>query len=916
MKLIRLLTLCLSLLCIIPLVACGRGDSPSAPEDVRVEYETLTLRWSEVKGARIYNVRIEGEGIDTVTKETSRSYYSLEYLPAGKYSLSVRTVGKDSSRSSFSETVEFIRDEECGLVLELTDGGYCVTDRGDATGVVEIPATYRQRPVVSIGDEAFFNAADITEVIIPDGVRSIGAFAFSSCSYLEKVNIPDSVVSIGESAFSGCRMLKGTLRLPSGLTEISKGAFAYCSGIREIEFGEGIVYIGENAFTDLSDLERIVLPSSLEKIGGFAFAACADVTEIVFPEGLTEIGEFAFSKALSLTSVELPDSLLKIGKGAFYHSSLLSEVRLGESVCEIGDSAFLETALYNGAQDNEIYVGDWFIGLKSTDAISLSIREGTVGIANSALYANQYITAVVLPDTVRYIGSNAFAVSNLVSIVTGSGITEIGAQAFLYCERLIDVALGSYDYVNQCIRESSLLSIGDYAFMNCTKLARIQIPDTVRDIGAYAFRGTDMYNSATTGAVYAGNWIVDFNKTVTADIAVDKGTVGIARYAFYNCTELKSIKIDNSVKVICKGAFYNCTALESVTLPDTLAKIEDYVFYSCSSLRITSLPPMLKEIGRSAFYMCGTSDNYVGDTDSDRLEIPVGVTKIGDYAFFGCGYRTADAIGGNTQTVGIDTVIMGDKLEYVGKSAFRGFASLKSVVIAGACEIGESAFYGCESLNSITVASSLVKIGERAFYKCGELAFAEFPDTLTEVGAYAFYGCESLVSVRLGRGVTEIGNGAFMSCLVLSDLRLPSTLISIGEQAFRSCGSLTYLALGAGIENIGAHAFYACDSLTLYVDASLDVSDFSEGWNSTFVPAVLGCEISAEGFVLSVLGGESTVLNGFSDVTLSAPKMEGCVFLGWSSYEDAAEAEYPTSKLLELAAGQRLYSVFHPEQVT
>ncbi len=912
MKHLRLLTLCLIVFSLASLISCSRGGEPQAPCDVFVEYQTLTLKWDASPGARLYTVCIEGEGTEPQEVEISKNFYSLESLSAGNYTLSVYAKGRDGEISPISERVPFIRDEECGLIFTLLDNGeYEVSGKTDATGVITVPETYRQRPVTSVGERAFFGAADVSRVVLPESIRSIGAFAFASCSYLESVNMPESLTSLGESAFSGCRKLGGTLTLPDGLTDIPSGAFAYCSSLVGVELGSSVVSIGDNAFTDATDIKSLAFPPSLKTVGAFAFAACADVGEISFSEGLLHIGEFAFSKALSLTSLTLPNSLLTIGKGAFYHSTSLSSVSLGEGLCEIGDSAFLETNIYNSSQTNEIYIGDWFIGLKDTTAAFVNIRAGTVGVANSALYANQYVSAIELPDSVKYVGKNAFAVSNLVSIVLGGGVVSIGDQAFLYCESLIDVLLGSYDYTEQALKASSLEKIGNYAFMNCTRLARIEIPASVKDIGSYAFRNTEMYNSSLTGAVYAGNWIVDFNDTVTDSITVDRGTVGIARYAFYGCDALKSIRIDGSVKYLCRGAFYSCTALESVTFPDTLECIDDYAFYGCSSLKLTRLPPMLKKIGRSAFYMCGTADNYISDSDSDILEIPSGVTYIGDFAFFACGYRRADAINGNTETAGIDIITMGDGIEYIGKSAFRGFASLRGITVAGAAVIGDRAFCECPSLEYVEVGSALTSIGERAFYRCTSLARVSLPDSLRHVGNYAFYRCESLCEVSLGGGLESIGDLAFFGNVRLESVTLPQSLTSIGEQAFRDASSLTVLNLGANITYIGAHAFYGCSSLTLYVESGAERAGWSAGWNSDFVPTVLGCEI-AQGSVVSVLCGSGTVLYDFSDTTVGAPRKEGFVFLGWSADASATVAEYTSEQLSDIAAGERLYAVYKP----
>ena len=888
-------------------MSCSDTDRLNTPSGAFIEYETLTLRWGEVQGAKTYTVRIT-DGESTSETSVSKNYYSLEELSRGEYEITVTAKGTLAD-SLPSETVKFEREAEVGLEYKLVGNTYEVSSVGTASGVVEIPATYRKKPVTAIGEKAFFGCSDITEIKLPDGIRSIGSFAFANCSYLTKINLPEGLSSMGESTFSGCRALGKSITVPNSLREIPNNAFAYCSGIEEITFGEGVVSIGENAFTDCSKIKSLVFPEGLKSIGRFAFAACADVSSVSLPEGLEVMDEFAFSKAISLTSVTLPDSLKSIGKGAFYYCSSLATVELGSGVEEIGDSAFLDSAVYNSAEGNEIYLGGWFLGLKDATASSVEIKDGTVGIANNAFYGNKSLSSITLPNSVKYIGMHAFAASDIVSIVTGSGVKKISDQAFLYCEKLVDVALGSFDYVNKVIADSSLEYIGTYAFMNCTRLERIEIPDTVKDIGAYAFRNTEIYNSALTGAVYADNWVVDFNETVTEDVVIDSITVGIARYAFYNCTTLKSVKIGSNVKYIGKGAFYNCVALEKVNFPDTLEVIGDYAFYSCTSLKLTKLPPMLREIGRAAFYQCGTADNYTDDTDTDVLEIPAGVTHIGDFAFYGCGYRDANAVGGVTRSAGIDIIVIGGNVEYIGKCAFRGFASLKSVTVGGTLMIGDKAFYGCPSLESVAVSGEITNIGDKAFYKCTSLKTATFPDTLKSVGKHAFSGCTSLTKVELGKGLESIGDGAFYKNSALKSLYTSPTLTSVGSEAFRGCTSLTSLVIGASVKSIGAHAFYGCDVLTLYVEDGTESFEWSKNYNSTFVPVVFGCEIE-DGYAVSVTVGDSTFANAFSDTVIGAPYREGYVFGGWSTEESDSLAEYSADGITSAEDGLRLYAVW------
>ena len=106
---------------------------------------------------------------------------------------------------------------------------------------------------------------DVTEVILPDGLREIGKEAFAWFSGLTSVRIPASVRSIGKEAFRSC-------------------------GLQQIELSKGLQKIGEAAFRN-TRLKTVKLPHSLKSIGKEAFYDCGELREIWIPAETEKIGE-------------------------------------------------------------------------------------------------------------------------------------------------------------------------------------------------------------------------------------------------------------------------------------------------------------------------------------------------------------------------------------------------------------------------------------------------------------------------------------------------------------------------------------------------------------------------------------------------------------------------------------------------
>ena len=102
-----------------------------------------------------------------------------------------------------------------------------------AEGVVEIPSSFKGRPVTGIAASAFNSCKTITSVIIPDGVVDIGDKAFLECENLTSVVMSDSVTKIGENAFEYLDNLKAIV-VPESVSRINDWGISDCYNLKKI----------------------------------------------------------------------------------------------------------------------------------------------------------------------------------------------------------------------------------------------------------------------------------------------------------------------------------------------------------------------------------------------------------------------------------------------------------------------------------------------------------------------------------------------------------------------------------------------------------------------------------------------------------------------------------------------------------
>jgi hypothetical protein len=311
-----------------------------------------------------------------------------------------------------------------------------------------------------------------------------------------------------------------------------------------------------------------------------------------------------------------------------------------------------------------------------------------------------------------------------------------------------------------------------------------------------------------TGVVTFGNAFV--NCRLLTEINLPMATT-IENGAFSGCNHLVELTLQ-SAKTIGYGAFEGCSRLSAINLP-LVTVIHDNSFQGCFNLSEIAIPTVVS-IGKLAFSECDLLTN---------IAIPAG-TSIGDGAFSGCtslSFTLTDI--GNLSTIENGNILLdnnGTKLvsypsasdivniptgiTLIGNYAFAS-SNLSSINSSVVTSIGENAFSHCNNLVEINLSSASM-IGSNAFITCSKLTDVTLPNAVS-IGSNAFALCSQLVTVNLPLATT-FDNAAFLNCVNLSTLNIPLA-ISIGGYIFEGCAGLAYLCI-PNVVSIGNYAFEFC----------------------------------------------------------------------------------------------------------
>ncbi|MBE5730494.1 MAG: hypothetical protein E7350_00905 [Clostridiales bacterium] len=404
----------------------------------------------------------------------------------------------------------------------------------EMSGALIIPATFNNKPVMHIADNAFANCTGITSVQISDGVIIVGVGAFSGCTSLLSVEMQNSVMEIQDRAFEGCSKLS-SIQMSNRLTRIGARGFADCTSLSSIQLPSGMEIIDNNAFEDCTSLVNFNIPSGITKIAEKAFWRCSSLKNVQIPSTVTEIGNYAFDNCKELSNLQIPGSVRSIGNYAFANIDFLwQRMKIPGSVVSIGVGAF----------------------------------------SNS-----KYLSCVQMDNGIRTIGDYAFSgCTKLHMVIIPDSVTSIGEGAFESCVMLMFVCINAN--MSNSSSTSDILELDDSAFDGCQRLGRIIVPNDdyiyneyVAEFEAQGFE--DMVVRETAGL----NFTLLENGTYEVSKGADPLVGEIIIPSMYN---------GEPVTRIADNGFINC-AIEDVIIPSSIETIGENAFANCDNLGMAIL---------------------------------------------------------------------------------------------------------------------------------------------------------------------------------------------------------------------------------------------------------------------------------------------------------------------------------------
>lgn len=425
--------------------------------------------------------------------------------------------------------------------------------------------------------------------------------------------------------------------------------------------------------------------------------------------------------------------------------------------------------------------------LQSLRKLNLSGATGAEPIFTNHKYT---LDLVILPDCQTAISANAFAGSYVVQVVLPENLQSIGAGAFLGCSKITGEVripqtvtyIGAEAFAKTGV-ESFILPDGIKLTKfedNCLppKILSLRIPASVQTLTASAFSNLYRLKSLT---FEDGSGITEIPALCFANLPLENVILPQRLKKIGGLIEKPKSTTYCHGDTAYGGAFENCTSLQSIVIPKSVEDIEAAAFFSSGLKSITfENGCKIEKLCGLSFYQSGVGHKRIGAFSSTQLEtvtIPENVTEIQDAAFADC-QKLMSVDFSKSKSL----KIIGGSLSEYNDDYYNTFG------------YPSGAFYYCTGLQRLDIPSSVEVIQAGAFSGCSGLVSIQFEEDsrLSELPG-------SMLRFDTGVADGKVGVvGAFSDCSSITEITIPASVRTVRAGAFCGCTSLTNVSFAEG----------------------------------------------------------------------------------------------------------------------
>ena len=560
---------------------------------------------------------------------------------------------------------------------------------------LEIPATLGGYPVTSIGGWVFCSLDGCPvdapfEVVLPEGLRALDADTFAECFYAVKVTLPATLEIIPEGCFN---LIEAEIDFPNSnpryscengfLIDRDTQTLLYTAPSSHGNPLPAVRRLGDCSLMNWlwDDDDDPVLPDTLESVGSYIFYDCG-VTRVTFPDGITELSPYTFY-CTDLQEVHLPASLREIPDYCFWNCQLTA-LTIPDGVTRIGAHAVdWFTGEIIGAVTLPASVE--FVGYRAfPDECDVTALNPQVHFETAAEYAER------IPEYDWY-GDEAADVLYSDGLfdyeLSSRGAVLLGCSRFLNQPEVPDVleipaelggypvvglgayALCTYDFAGgrdfSIIVPEGVRFMTSDAFLCCHAATRISFPSTLDDLPESSFYHVsaeiDFPNGNPRYSCENGFLIDRDTQTLLYAAPSSQGQPipAVRRLGDSALDNWKpagnEIRLPDTLESIGPYALDgqytgDFSPLAALILPDGVRELSDCSIYGCWEIQLLRFPATLTEIPAYCVANCGLG----------AVEIPEGVTRIGEFAFYYYDWEQTE----------LSAVTLPASVEFVGFRAF------------------------------------------------------------------------------------------------------------------------------------------------------------------------------------------------------------------------------------------------------